>query len=47
MDAATSKPRTRRPMLDRFLKEPAKDGHFTGLGRDKATHGKDGGNIKL
>jgi hypothetical protein len=46
-DAATSKPRTRHPMLDRFLKEPAKDGHFTGLGRDKATHGKDGINIKL
>ena len=34
-------------MLDRFLKETAKDGHFTGLSRDKVTRGKDGNNIKL
>jgi hypothetical protein len=34
-------------MLDRFLMEAAKDGYFTGLGRDKATRGKDGSDIKL
>jgi hypothetical protein len=28
------------PMLDYFLKEPAKDGHFTGLGKDNGTQGK-------
>jgi hypothetical protein len=34
-------------MLDRFLKETAKDGYFTGLGRDKVTRGENGSNIKL
>jgi hypothetical protein len=29
------------------LKEIAKDGYFTGLGRDKTIRGKDGSNIKL
>jgi hypothetical protein len=47
MSIATSKPRTRCPMLDRFLKEPAQDGHYTGLGRNGATNGKSDGNTKL
>lgn len=35
------------PMLDRFLKETVKEGHFTGLGEANSVHGKDAGKAKL
>jgi hypothetical protein len=34
-------------MLDNFLKETAEEGHFTGLGREKAITKKEVGSIKL
>jgi hypothetical protein len=34
-------------MLDRFLQEPAKDGHFIGFGRDEGKHHKDAVKNKL
>src|SRR2546423_148036 len=35
------------PMMDRFLKETVKDGHFTGLRMDKACHEKGTDKTKL